>query len=1064
MNRTQKTERRKHGSLILAIAFVSLASLSIAWGQLPTATILGVVKDSSGAVIPGATMTARNVDTGQTRTTVSEADGSYRFQALPVGSYEVRVEHPGFQSQLHSGLNLTVSQEVVVPFTLVVGAVEQTVAVTAEAPLVNTTSGSLGGLVSEKQIADLPLNGRNYIDLTLMQAGVSRDPASGSGGAMMRGMWFSSNGAGGRSNNYLLDGAQMSNFNGNSSGTVTDSTLGVEGIREYRVVTNFFSAEYGMKMGSQTIIVSKSGSNSFHGSAFEFFRNSALDARNFFDYKTETSKRRLPAFVQNNYGASFGGPIKKDKTFFFAVYEAVRARTGKTLVTNVFAASAKVDGGAGGVAQISPLIKPFLSYFPDPNLPNNRYTFPFNQPDDENYGQLRADHSFSGNDNMFARYTVQDSRLTLPGNYPTFPEDRSSRPQFGTLSESHIFSPTLLNTFRFSFSRTNDTGISPSPLIGPQFSFMPGLAAGTFSIGGISSFGPSNVDPLVAKQNVFTWSDDLFGTTGRHSLKYGFISNHFQQFKANSSAIRGQITFPSIQSFLQAQPSQYLAVTPGSRLDRTFHSTTLGFYLQDDFRATQRLTLNLGLRYEFSTVPRETHGVESNLRDIQHDVATTVGPFFENPTLRNWSPRFGFAWDVSGSGKTAVRGGFGLLYDLGTLNAALANSLMPPFASQSSVTNNPPLTLPLSFPASSAGKQVRAVDYHMQQTHILQYNVAIERQLPVDMVATVAYAGSRGLNLVVDMDGNPTVPGGIPNGANCVPRPAGQALVLDGPKCWLGNDPRTNPNWGSSELRAGAGNSWYNSLQFSLVKRFSHGLQFQSSYTWSKVLDETQGQIVGESSTPPQDPSNLKRDKAPAGFDITQNWRFNAMYRIPGTSVSSGVLGKVANGWSVSAILSLQDGYPINLLLQANRSRSNNNTGFTGTTDRPDLLPGKTVKGLILGGPDKYFDPSAFAVPPIGFLGNAGRNILRGPGMANLDLSLVKDTPIRALGESGALQFRAEFFNILNRANFRPPGGATGDVLFAGSRDGEAPLATGTRITSTITNSRQIQLALKLVF
>ena len=316
-----------------------------AWAQLPTAAILGVVRDPSGAVVPGVALTARNVETGQVRQTVSGADGGYRFAALPVGNYEIRVENPGFQSEVRSGLTLTVAQEIVVNFVLQVGAVEQTIAVTAEAPLVNTTSGTLGGLVDERKVAELPLNGRNFVDLTLLQTGVTQHENRGST-ATLTGTWYSSNGAPLRSNSYLLDGANVGNFYGAAVSSVAGTSLGIEGIREFRVATNAFSAEYGLTMGSQMTIVSKSGTNTFHGSLFEYLRNSALDARNFFDYKTISTPRRLAAFARNQFGGSLGGPIQRDRTFFHATYESLRERLGSYMLLNVIPPSAKLDGGA----------------------------------------------------------------------------------------------------------------------------------------------------------------------------------------------------------------------------------------------------------------------------------------------------------------------------------------------------------------------------------------------------------------------------------------------------------------------------------------------------------------------------------------------------------------------------------------------------------------------------------------------------------------------------------------------------------------------------------------------
>ncbi|MBI2817463.1 MAG: TonB-dependent receptor [Acidobacteria bacterium] len=1025
--------------------------------QLPTATILGVVRDASGAVMPEATLTARHQQTGQTRSALTAADGSYRFSALPVGPYEVRVEHAGFRSEVRSGLTLTVGQEAVVNFTLELGAVEQTVAVTAEAPLVNTTTGSLGGLVDEQRVADLPLNGRNYIDLTLLQPGVQQQSNRTYTGSMT-GTWLSSNGAPIRSNNYLLDGAIMQNLMGATSASVSGSTLGLEGIREYRVVTNSFSAEYGMTMGSQTMIVSKSGTNAFHGSLFEYLRNDNLDARNFFDRKTAITPGRLPEFKRNNFGASFGGPIQKDKTFFYGVYEGLRERLGITSVSNTIAPSSKVDGGL--VPQISPVIRPLLTLYPDPNLPNNQFTFPFSQPTREDYGQMRVDTSYSNSDMIFGRYTASDAELIQALPFPQFQTVKTNRAQYATLSDSHIFSPALLNTIRFSYSRTNIFLSSPNDVSGPQFSFLPGRDLGQISIGGVSAMGPNNITPLQLKQNIFTWSDDLFYTAGRHSLKFGALINRYQQYLNNGTNVRGTVTFADVRNFLLAQPTTLNAVTPGSVVDRTYHYTTLGFYAQDDFPVRSDLRLNLGLRYEFQTEVQEVRGRGSALRDIVRGSSFTIGPPFRNATLRNVSPRFGFAWDVRGNGKTAVRGGFGLLYDLGNVGSTLliGTGTTPPFSSQSTVSPPIPFTIPFVIPAGLVGRALRPLDYNLQQPHMLQYHLTIEQQLPSEMALTLAYAGSRGLNLMMTREGNPTVP----------------QILADGRPFWRGNEPRINPNWTTVELKTAGGDSWYDSLQFGLTKRLSKGLQFQSSYTWSKTMDQTQSQLVNDNNTSsswPVHPDFLRLDRAPANFDATHNWRLNAIYRLPDLISSGAVLDKLLNGWGVSSILSLQTGAPFSPSLQTNRSRTQVGGG-AANIDRPDLVAGRSneditngasrgcpgvASGRKLGGADLYFDPCAFSLPELGYLGTAGRNILRSPGLANWDFSLVKDTALGVLGESGKLEFRAEFFNLLNRANFDAPN----RTVFGQTA---TPLGNAGLITNTATSSRQIQFALKLLF
>ena len=468
---------RTASAILVGLVFCS----QLAWVQVTTGTISGVVKDESGAVVPGVTVAARNLDTGMAREVATDAQGRYRAPNLPLGNYEVQAAISGFQTAVRSGITLRVGQEAVVDFVLEVGAVEQTIEVTAEAPLVNTTSGSLGGLVDEQRMAELPLNGRNYIDLTLLQTGVTQQKGVGSS-AGMTGVYVSSSGAPVRSNNFLLDGAIMQNMFSANASSITGSSLGVEGIREYRVVTNSFSAEYGMTMGSQMIVVSKGGTNEFHGSLFGYLRNSALDARNFFDRITPATPRRLPAFTRNNFGAAFGGPIRKDKTFFHVVYEGLRERLGRTIIADTIPASAKVDGGL--VPQIAPVVKPLLALWPEPNLPNNQFTFPFSQPTDENYGQIRADHTFSNDDSLFGRYTIHDAKQVAPANFGKFWQNNlESRDQWATFSESHIFSPTLLNAFRFSFSRTRNAQTSESPEIGPELSLVSGREFGSIGIG-----------------------------------------------------------------------------------------------------------------------------------------------------------------------------------------------------------------------------------------------------------------------------------------------------------------------------------------------------------------------------------------------------------------------------------------------------------------------------------------------------------------------------------------------------------------------------------------------------
>jgi hypothetical protein len=437
----------------------------------------------------------------------------------------------------------------------------------------------------------------------------------------------------------------------------------------------------------------------------------------------------------------------------------------------------------------------------------------------------------------------------------------------------------------------------------------------------------------------------------------------------------------------------------------------------------------------------------------------------------------GFAWDLTGNGKTAVRGGFGILYDLGNLGstAFVGATATPPFASTSQVDNPATLTLPLSFPPSAVGKSPRLVDYWLPQAHLLQYNLTVERELPWNTALTMAYAGSRGINLVRTVEGNPTVPQILPDGrefwpANpCLPLPAPQVNCV----------PRINPNWSNIELKTGGGNSWYHAFQVGFQKRLSNGLQFQNSYTWSKLLDETQGQFGGDSNTSGvfgTDTLRRNTDKGPADFDVTHNYRFNAIYYLPAPG-SNGFVQKVFGGWWISGILALSTGYPFPAAINSNRSRS----GVNGNnSDRPDVLPGRNnsnitqgsstgctlsngaviAPGTPLGTSTLYLDPCAFGLPAPGFLGNSSRNMLRGPGFSNVDFSIVKDTAFKPLGEEGKLQVRAEVFNILNHPNFAIPN----RTVFAGTETVATPLPPAGTITSTAGRARQIQFALKLLF
>jgi hypothetical protein len=1178
---------------IVSIAALILLAIPVV-AQLPTATILGTAKDSSGGVLPNVTVTITNVDTGATRAVKTGDDGEYQAPELPVGHYEVRAEHPGFKTVTRKGITLEVTQQAVINLDFEVGAADQQVVVTEEAPMVNTQNATLGGTVNETKMAELPLNGRNYIDLALLQPGVDKDKNQGN----QQGTTFSVNGAPPRSNNFTLDGAILQTMLGRSpvAGESGDA-LGLDGIKEYSIVAGTFQAEYGLAMGSQMVAVSKSGTNQWHGDVFEYLRNDAFDANTFFNNQAGVSKAPLR---KNQFGGAFGGPIKKDKTFFYAVFEGIRETQGVPITNPV--PSAGCHGNAGDiitVAQcpdlsvdtdaagnpitqvtISPYTAALLALIPLPN-PGSTFdpssgnppvqTFNDHNSLGENYGQMRFDQTISDKDSFFARYTIDNAvQNETVGDFSYFREAPTARNQWITLAENHIFSPIVFNAVRISFSRTNaavnEANVGLPGGTGPQL--VPGFDTGVVDIGGpgggaYAEFGSVNAAPVTFdRQNIYTISDDVNWIHGKHAFKFGVLLNRFNEASQATNSFNGQIIYNQISDFLQANPLQVEFAPTFATENRDFIFNTYGFYGQDDWRVRQRLTVNLGLRYEFMNTPHELNGRQSRQINDFADPFTS-GPVIQNNSLKNFSPRVGLAYDLFGNGKTAIRGGAGIYYDLGNIGTALgqtANGSLP-FAGLVDVNPGPgsaqipsiqswettlgttgfPLPIPdqvRSFytPDKLGVFTPTFIDYNWKSSYMIQYNASVQQQLPWDMALGVAYVGNHGVHLPMVRDGNPIPPTSFgPCGDPASVCVGGQVPFWDNGAATYTN---LNPNFASDINVGTAATSRYNALQVVLQKRLGHGLELEGAYTRSRVTDETQGQSNVQDCQTSGGllgvyPLNNSVDKGPACFNILNNWEINVLYHIPNFVKSNGFLSKATNGWFMSSIISIQSGQPFTPVMATNRSNSGVLQGGQG--DRPDIntraliakyfkrttnngadglctwMPGDNPNGpfgsvpclytpipydaskVITGDPNNWFNGAMFSVPPItlspnseqpqcffvnplpsnctpnaiGQLGTALRNSLTGPPERDWDFSLVKDTKLGFLGEAGMLEFRAEFFNVLNHPNFS--GGSHFNVqVFNGSTGDLGPFSetpgNGRVTTQVQDNQREIQFALRIEF
>ena len=1030
--------------------------------QAAGARIAGTVTDSSGAAIVDAQLIIKSTASNLTRELVTNRSGFYSAPNLPPGPYTVTASAKGFKSEAITGLTLTVGADVEVNLTMAIGTASQTVQVQGAATTVETNGATLDAVVDGQTIRELPLNGRDWTQLATLEPGVADIRTQTVATDFLirgtRGLGTQLTVSGGRpqQNNYRVDGISINDYSNGGPGSALGIALGVDAIQEFSVITANPQADYGNTSAGVINAVTRQGTNTLHGSVYEFLRNSALDARNYFDPPT------IPPFRRNQFGAALGGPIKKDRTFFFANYEGFRQDQSVTQLAVVPSEAARNGQLVAGAVTVSPLIKPYLTLYPLPtsNIKGDTGTFTSisQQIGSEGFFATRIDHDFSTTDLVHGTYLFDNSTLTSPDLFQTVVSGTLTRNQLATAEYTKIFSPAFLNTFRVGFSRVRADVMKPIkallPFAGdPSNGFVPGKPVGFIGVTGISNYtgGPGAGGEIDYVFNSVQVYDDVFWTKGRHSLKFGANVERLQDNELGTSKPNGVFNFTSLANFLTDQPTAFSAALTQEAAPFNFRQTIVGTYFEDDAHLASNFTVNLGLRYEMATVPTEVNGRLTNLPNISDATPHLGSPYFYNPTYLNFEPRIGFSWDPFRSGRTAVRGAFGIYDVLPLMYEFEANAYMAaPFFQLATLSSGLPAE---SFPSKAftllTPNQLRYmyVDSNPKRNYVMTWNLNIQQQLGSNLVATVAYVGSHGVHQPFQVqDMSIVLPTSHTSAGYFWPTPAGSGT-------------RVNPNAGQITGVLWDGSSFYDALQTRLVRQMTKGLQFGASYTWAKSIDTSSASVAGNqflNSVFNLPWFDIRLNRGLSDFDIRNNAVFNAIWQVPSPR-DQGSVRWFVSGWQVGGIYQVSSGLPFTPEIGGDPLGLKSAYPF----DFPDRIFGPGCESAVNpGNPLHYIKTQCFSFPtPATQLGNAGRNTLVGPGLSNFDLALFKNNPIQRISESFNIQFRAEFFNVLNHANLSPP--VSNNNLYTANGQ---PVTTAGLITTTATSSRQLQFALKIAW